>query len=138
MPKALSKEMGEGVWMPAGGEPDARRFYGQLLGLRETMKPPGERGVWFLVPVDEDKSRPAGRDGIQRDSGLFKVLPAAEFKPAQDKPQARFRVDKAEAMRMALDKARFRHYDAPAETGTRGFYALDPWGNKIELRERSG
>lgn len=119
VPKALSKEMGEGVSMPAGGEAEARRFYGQLLGLREMMKPPGERGVWF-----------------QCDTGLFKVLPAADFKPAQDKPQARFRVDKAEGMRMALDKARFRHYDAPPETGTRGFYALDPWGNKIELRER--
>ena len=119
MPKALSKEMGEGVRMPVGGEAEARRFYGQMLGLKETMKTPGEKGVWF-----------------QCDSGLFKVLPSAEFKPAQDKPQARFRVDKAEAMRMALDKARFRHYDAPHEVGTRGFYAHDPWGNRIELRER--
>lgn len=121
MPKALSKEHGDGVAMPAGGEADARRFYGQILGLRETMKPPGEKGVWF-----------------QCDTGLFKVLPRADFKPAQDKPQARFRVDKAEAMRMALDKARFRHYDAPPEAGTRGFYALDPFGNKVELRERAG
>lgn len=121
MPKALSKEMGEGVRMPPGGEAEARRFYGQMLGLREMMKPPGEKGVWF-----------------QCDSGLFKVVPAADFKPAQDKPQARFRVDKAEAMRMACDKARFRHHDAPPEVGTRGFYAHDPFGNRIELRERPG
>ena len=121
MPKALAKEMGEEVRMPPGGEAEARRFYGQLLGLRETMKPPGEKGVWF-----------------QTGEGLFKVLPAPEFKPAQDKPQARFRIDKAEAMRMALDKARFRHYDAPHEVGTRGFYAHDPFGNRIELRERPG
>ncbi|HUR69561.1 MAG TPA: VOC family protein [Candidatus Thermoplasmatota archaeon] len=121
MPKAVSKEMGEGVQMPPGGDADARRYYGQLLGLREAMKPPGERGVWF-----------------QCDSGLFKVIPLVGFKPDQSKPLARFRVDKAEAMRMALDKARFRHYDAPPEVGTRGFYALDPFGNKIELRERAG
>lgn len=121
MPKAVAKEMGDEVRMPAGGEAEARRFYGQLLGLRETMKPPGEKGVWFST-----------------EAGLFKILPAADFKPAQDKPQARFRVDKAEGMRMALDKARFRHYDAPAVEGTRGFYALDPFGNKIELRERAG
>ena len=120
MPKVLAKEAGEGVTMPAGGEADARRYYGQLLGLREAMKPPGERGVWF-----------------QTTEGLFKVVPSPTHKPAQDKPQARFRVDKAEAMRMALDKARYRHYDAPPEAGTRGFYALDPFGNKIELRERS-
>lgn len=122
VPKALSKEMGEGVRMPPGGEAEARRFYGQMLGLKETMKPPGEKGVWF-----------------QCDTGIFKVLPDPAFKlGAQDKPQARFRVDKAEAMRMALDKARFRHYDAPHEVGTRGFYAHDAWGNRIELRERPG
>lgn len=119
MPKALSKEMGESVRMPAGGDAEARRFYGHLLGLRETMRPAGERGVWF-----------------QCDSGLFKVIPDPAFRPAQEKPQARFRVDKAEALRMAIDKARLRHYDAPPEVGTRGFYALDPFGNKVELRER--
>lgn len=80
--------------------------------------------------------RPAGRDGVSTEAGLFKVLASATHKPAQDKPQARFRVDKAEAMRMALDKARYRHYDAPHVVGTRGFYAHDPFGNRIELRER--
>lgn len=121
MPKVLSKEMGEEVGMPPGGEAEARRFYGQLLGLRETMKPPGEKGVWF-----------------QTDAGLFRVLPRAPFTPANKEPQARFRVDKAEAMRMALDKARLRHYDAPPVEGTRGFYAHDPFGNRVELRERPG
>lgn len=119
MPKVLAKEMGEGVTMPPGGEAEARRFYGQLLGLKETMKPPGEKGVWF-----------------QGEGGVFKVQPRAEHQPANKEPQARFRVDKAEAMRMALDKARFRHYDAPHEVGTRGFYAHDPFGNRVELRER--
>ena len=127
MARVLAKEMGEGVAVPPGKDADVRRFYGQLLGLKETMKPPGEKGVWFLVPQDDDKA-----------AGLFKVVPAADFKPAADKPQARFRVDKAEAMRMALDKARYRHYDAPPVEGTRGFYAHDPFGNRIELRERAG
>jgi catechol 2,3-dioxygenase-like lactoylglutathione lyase family enzyme len=118
--KVLAKEEGDGVGMPPGQEAEARRFYGHLLGLRETMKPPEVRGgVWFST-----------------DAGLFKVEPRADFKPANDKPQARFRVDKAEALRMALDKARYRHYDAPHVVGTRGFYAHDPWGNRIELRER--
>lgn len=121
MAKVLAKETGDEVGMPSGGDAEARRFYGQLLGLRETMKPPGEKGVWF-----------------QTDAGLFKVLPRAPFTPANDKPQARFRVDKAEAMRASLDKARFRHYDAPPEAGTRGFYAHDPFGNRVELRERPG
>lgn len=119
MARVLAKEMGDGVGMPPGKDADARRFYGQILGLKEAMKAPGEKGVWFTTA-----------------EGLFKLTPTPDFKPAGDKPQARFRVDKAEAMRMALDRARFRHYDAPPETGTRGFYALDPFGNRIELRER--
>ena len=121
MPRVMSKEMGDEVGMPPGGEAEARRFYGQILGLKETMKPPGEKGVWFAT-----------------DSGLFKVLPRAPFSPANKEPQARFRVDKAESMRMALDKARLRHYDAPHVVGTRGFYAHDPFGNRVELRERPG
>lgn len=107
--------------MPPGQEAEARRFYGHLLGLRETMKPPGEKGVWFAV-----------------EGGSFKVLPKPGFAPANAEPQARFRVDKAEPLRMALDKARYRHHDAPHVVGTRGFYAHDPWGNRIELRERPG
>lgn len=106
--------------MPPGREADARKFYGQILGLREAMRPPGEKGVWF-----------------QTEQGLFKVLPSADHKPDLV-PKARFRVDKAETLRMALDRARFRHYDAPAVEGTRGFYALDPFGNRVELRERPG
>ena len=137
MPKVLAKEAGDAVRMPPGQESEARRFYGQVLGLRETMKPPGEKGVWFRVPLgeDADKPRPAGLGGVTTAEGVFKVLPAADFKPQNAAPQARFRVDKAEAMRMALDKARFRHHDAPHVVGTRGFYAHDPWGNRIELRE---
>lgn len=125
MPRVLSKEMGEEVGMPPGGEAEARRFYGQMLGLKETMRPPGEKGVWFRVPDA------AGSD-------LFKVLPRVPFAPANREPQARFRVDKAEPMRMALDRARLRHYDAPPVEGTRGFYAHDPFGNRVELRERPG
>jgi len=119
VPKVITKEDGEVVYMPPGQEAEGRRFYGQLLGLRETMKPPGEKGLWF-----------------QTDGGIFKVVPKTDFKPANDTPQARFRVDKAEAMRMTLDKARFRYYDAPHVVGTRGFYAHDPFGNRVELRER--
>lgn len=120
MPKVIAKEMGDEVGMTPGGEAEARRFYGQLLGMRETMKPPGEKGVWFTTA-----------------EGVFKIVPRPGFMPvAPPQPLARFRVDRSEAMRMALDKARFRHYDSPHEVGTRGFYAHDPFGNRIELRER--
>lgn len=120
MPRVLAKETGDVVYMATGGEQDARRFYGQLLGLKETMKPPGEKGVWFATA-----------------EGTFKVLPREGFRAASNPPpSARFRIDKAEPMRQAIEKARFRVYDAPHEVGTRGFYAQDAWGNRVELRER--
>lgn len=119
MAKVIAKESGAEIFMPPGQEAEARRFYGQLLGLKETMKPPGEKGVWFAT-----------------DAGLLKLLPKPGFSSPGVQPQARFRVDKAEAMRMALDKARYRHYDAPPVEGTRGFYGQDAWGNRVELRER--
>lgn len=123
MPKVLAKESGDVVHMPPGQEAEARRFYGQVLGLKETMKPPGEKGVWF--------------SGGGPQGGVFKVLPKADHRPpaTHGEPLARFRVDKAEPLRMALDKARYRHYDAPHVPGTRGFYAHDPFGNRVELRE---
>lgn len=120
MPKVIAKEAGDVIPMPPGQEAEARRFYGQLLGLKETMKPPGEKGVWFATS-----------------EGVLKILPKEGFQPAAPPvPLARFRVDKAEGLRQALDKARYRHYDAPPIEGTRGFYAHDGWGNRVELRER--
>jgi catechol 2,3-dioxygenase-like lactoylglutathione lyase family enzyme len=38
--------------MPAGGERQARHFYGELLGLKEVEKPAnlqGRGGVWFMT-----------------------------------------------------------------------------------------
>jgi catechol 2,3-dioxygenase-like lactoylglutathione lyase family enzyme len=40
--------------MPPGVEPAARRFYGELLGLREVTKPSalaGRGGCWFAGPA---------------------------------------------------------------------------------------
>lgn len=44
------------VSMPRGGEDEARRFYGDALGLREVQKPPslaGRGGCWFRAYDDE-------------------------------------------------------------------------------------
>jgi len=41
------------VAIPVGGEEAARRFYGDLLGLREVAKPAspaGRGGCWFVGP----------------------------------------------------------------------------------------
>lgn len=124
MARVLALESGGEVAIPPGRDVEARRFYGSTLGLRETMREPGTRGMWFRV------SHAEGGEVI------FKLVPRSDFEPANKEPQARFRVDQAEALRAACDRARFRHYDAPHVVGTRGFYAHDPFGNRIELRER--
>lgn len=63
------------ISMPRGGEDEARRFYGDALGLQEVQKPPslaGRGGCWFrahdgdIVTAEihlgvEEPFRPAGK-----------------------------------------------------------------------------
>jgi catechol 2,3-dioxygenase-like lactoylglutathione lyase family enzyme len=109
------------VAAPAGCETDARRFYGDLLGLAELPKPAALRargGVWFAlagaqlhVGVAEPfapvrKAHPALR---VRDPGALTVL-------AQRLQAAGAPVDWDEAL-------------API----RRFFTADPWSNRLEL-----
>ena len=105
---------------PPGCEADARRFFGELLGLAEVAKPPslrGRGGVWFAVGdqqlhvgVDEGfaaarKAHPALRVG----AGALEEL----------------------AGRLVTAGCEIR-WDEEIE-GVRRFYCEDPWGNRIEL-----
>ncbi|MHB8603610.1 MAG: VOC family protein [Thermoplasmatota archaeon] len=108
--------------MPRGAEQVARGFYGRMLGMREVMKPAGERGVWFK-----------GEGGELR---LKVVEPMPANPPGGGPVRAELEVDDAETLRKALLAARYRAYDAPPVAGTRGFFALDPFGNKLELRQK--
>ena len=118
MPHVLKLEKETDLPMPKGQDDAARRFYGKLLGLREVMKTPGERGVWFdakgtLLRLRYTDPMPA---------------PTTEVK-------AHLHVDNAEGFRVAAQNARLRAWDAPAITGTRGLIVSDPFGNRLELRE---
>lgn len=112
------------VAAPAGCEPQARRFYGELLGLAELDKPAALRergGVWFAlgaqqlhVGVEEPfaparKAHPAllVRDGAL--DGLADRVAAAGAKVVWD-------------------------HEIP---GVRRFFSEDPWGNRIELVARA-
>ncbi len=108
------------VAAPVGGEGDARRFYGDLLGLPELEKPEalrGRGGVWFAC-------------GDQQ----LHVGVAADFSPAT-KAHPALRVDHADldpiAARLAAAGSAVRWDDAIPDT--RRFYTADPWGNRIEL-----
>ncbi len=105
---------------PAGCESAARRFYGELLGLRELEKPEPLRvrgGAWFEladgrqlhIGVDEDfvparKAHPALLVGAVAIDGLAGRLTGAGFAARWD--------------------------DALA---VRRFFVSDPWGNRIEI-----
>ncbi len=105
---------------PAGCEAEARRFFGELLGLPELQKPEPLRargGAWFAV-------------GAQQ----LHVGIDSEFAPAV-KAHPAFRVTLAH-----LDELAERLGEAGATViwdeellGSRRFYTTDPWGNRIEI-----
>jgi catechol 2,3-dioxygenase-like lactoylglutathione lyase family enzyme len=105
---------------PRGCENDARRFYGDLLGLEEIPKPEAMRasgGVWFRVGSQELHI------GIED-----------PFSPAR-KAHPGLRVDTAEldALAARLDAAGVSVDWDDRYPGVRRFYSADPFGNRIEI-----
>ncbi|MBV8219416.1 MAG: VOC family protein [Solirubrobacterales bacterium] len=108
------------VAAPSGSETDARRFYGELLGLAELPKPEPLRargGVWFAC------------GGHQLHIGI-----ADPFAPAT-KAHPALLVRPADLDRLAR---RLEAAGSPVQwdetiPGTRRFFTADPWGNRIEL-----
>ena len=107
---------------PPGCEADARRFFGEGLGLEEVEKPEPLRargGVWF-------------RCGAQQ----LHIGVEQEFAPAR-KAHPAFQVAGYEAL---LDRLRAAGIEAtPDESipGLRRAFVSDPWGNRIELLDGS-
>lgn len=108
------------VAAPPGSEDDARRFYGELLGMTETPKPEALRargGVWFAC------------GGHQLHVGI-----AEPFAPAtKAHPALLVRPDELDRLAQRLAAAGCEVKWDEAIPGTRRFYTADPWGNRIEL-----
>ena len=103
---------------PPGCEDDARRFFGELLGLRELPKPEALRargGVWFAC-------------GAQQ----LHVGVEEEFVPAR-KAHPAFQVEEYDALQERLRAAGADVADDTAIPGLRRCYVHDPFGNRIEL-----
>jgi catechol 2,3-dioxygenase-like lactoylglutathione lyase family enzyme len=105
---------------PRGCEEDARRFYGDVLGLSELEKPPALRtrgGIWFTLGAQELHV------GIEDP-----FVPARKAHPA-----LRVAPDRLDAVAKRLSNAGATVAWDAALPGARRFYTDDPWGNRIEL-----
>jgi len=103
---------------PSGCEPEARKFFGSLLGLEEIEKPEPLRsrgGCWFKVGPR------------QLHIGVEKSFqPATKAHPA-------FAVPDPDALFEILQNAGVQCTWDEALDGIRRFYASDPWGNRLEF-----
>lgn len=105
--------------MPTGGEAAARRFYGELLGLREVAKPEAlapRGGCWFIGP-----------GGTAVHLGVDQRFIAAK------KAHPCLIVADLHGARRALDAAGARTISDDSGIDVRRLYVEDPFGNRIEL-----
>jgi catechol 2,3-dioxygenase-like lactoylglutathione lyase family enzyme len=111
------------VAAPPGCEAEARRFYGELLGMSEIEKPAplaARGGAWFACGAQQLHV------GVERDfaGGARKAHPALA-------------ADDLDALAARLRDAGARVDWDDELPGVRRFYTADPWGNRIELLSAS-
>jgi nitronate monooxygenase len=108
------------VAAPPGCEAEARRFYGELLGLAEVDKPESLRdrgGVWFAA-------------GAQQ----FHVGVTERFEPARKAhPALRVHPSGIDELAAGLEVAGRPVVWDEEIAGVRRFFSEDPWGNRVEL-----
>jgi catechol 2,3-dioxygenase-like lactoylglutathione lyase family enzyme len=106
---------------PAGCEREARRFYGELLGLSEIEKPASlssRGGAWFELA-----------EGRQLHIGIDEhFVPARKAHPA-----LRVAPGELEPLAHRLEAAGVEIRSDEELPGVTRFFAYDPWGNRIEL-----
>jgi len=109
------------IAMPPGGEPAARKFYCDIMGLSEVAKP----------------KELAGRGGCWFESGNVRVHLGveADFRPAK-KAHPAFEVSGLASLIIRLGAAGVPlKQDVPLD-GMERVHVEDPFGNRIELLER--
>ena len=107
--------------MPTGGEAAARRFYGELLRLREVAKPEGlapRGGCWFV--------------GV---GGTAIHLAVDQRFIAAHKAHPGLIVVDLDAARRSLMSGGARIVEDDSGLDVRRCYTEDPFGNRIELIE---
>ncbi|MFB1081957.1 VOC family protein [Jeotgalibacillus sp. JSM ZJ347] len=105
---------------PEGSEDEARRFYSDLLGLKEMPKPVnlrGNGGCWFEIG---DQEIHIGREES--------YTPPRKAHPA-------FVVKNLEELRHRLSKEKIDVFEEQPIEGRTRFFVRDPFGNKLEFLE---
>lgn len=109
------------VAIPAGGEDDARAFYGALLGMTEVPKPPAlavRGGCWFTSG-----------------SAVIHLGVEEPFAPAR-KAHPAFLVDDLDALEQAITQAGAQCTRSDGDIpGVRRFHTADPFGNRVEFQQ---
>jgi catechol 2,3-dioxygenase-like lactoylglutathione lyase family enzyme len=109
------------VCIPRGAEARAREFYGELLGLEEVEKPDALKrngGMWYRVA------------DVQLHVGVEEAVAPSKRHPA-------FEVEDVRGVRTYLERNGVRTKDEPDLPGLCRFSFFDPFGNRIELLEKS-
>ena len=105
---------------PLGCEPEARAFYGGILGMEELPKPDSLRergGCWFRAGAQE-----------------LHVGVEAEFAPAR-KAHPGLIVSDLRAIRARLAEADVLYEEDVAIEGIERLFVDDPFGNRLEVRQ---
>ncbi|MBC7929012.1 MAG: glyoxalase [Rubrivivax sp.] len=109
------------VCIPHGAEAQARDFYGELLGLEEIEKPEVLKengGLWYKIA------------DIQLHIGVEDAVAPSKRHPA-------FEVERVAEVRAFLELSGVRTKDEPPLPGVERFSFFDPFGNRIELMEKT-
>jgi catechol 2,3-dioxygenase-like lactoylglutathione lyase family enzyme len=109
------------VAAPPHCEDAARKFFGDLLGMRELEKPDNlqkQGGCWFAC----------GEGGQQLHVGVEGPL----FQPAK-KAHPAFLIQNYDELHTQLKAAGHTVVDDQQIEGVRRFFSHDPWGNRLEF-----
>lgn len=106
---------------PVGCEAEARRFYGELLGMIEIEKP--------------EPLRSRGGCRFQCGDRQLHIGVERDFRPAKKAHPAFTAID-LDALRACLKAHGIAVTEDPGLPGVRRFYTDDPWGNRLEFTSK--
>lgn len=110
------------ITIPKGAEDQCRKFYCDLLGLREVVKPEalrGRGGCW--LEVGDAQVHVGAEDAANR---------------AQTKAHVAYEVDDLASVQSKLEQHGFEILDGIPIPGYKRFETRDPFGNRVEFIQR--